>query len=646
MLSSFRRLSKSKIGTAIMAFVLIAILAGFALADLKNFGTGDLGFGLDTSTLAKIGNQKITDREMRDAMQRRLQQVREQNPNADYPSLARDFDPLLAQMIDQRAIIAFAKKYGFAISKRLVDAEISDLPGVRGLNGQPSVQGYQLFLAQNRLTDQQVREQLSAEIVARYLLLPISAQSRVPVGMATPYASMLLETREGEAAVVPFTAFTAGLKPSDADLQRYYAANRARYTVPEQRVIRFARIGAEQVASIAATDPEIDAYYNANQATYGSKEMRSLSQAVVPDQKTATEIAARARGGATLTAAAAPAGANAAVTSLAGETREAYASIAGNQAAATAFSGPVGTVIGPVRSDFGWIVAKVESVKTEGGKTLAAAHSGIAAKLTADKRKRAIDDLVDKVQTALDGGSNFSEAAAQAKLAVIATPLVTASGASRMQPDYRLPAELVPALKAGFEIAPNDQPDIPALADKSGYVMVAPERVVPAAPAPLASIRDRVASDWVAGEAIARARAAATVLAAKASRGMSLADAVKQSGVALPVRPLVARRLQIGQASPETVPALRTLFSIAAGKSRMVPDSQNRGFFVVKTTKIMSGNALLAPGLIAQMRNELQQATSDDYARQFVAAVRKDINVRRNEGAIKTLKQQIFVSGN
>ena len=629
-----------------MASVLVAILVGFALADLKNFGTGSLGFGLDSSTLAKVGNQKITDREMRDAMQRRLQQVREQNPNADYPSLAQDFDPLLAQMIDQRAIIAFASKYGFSISKRLIDAEISDLPGVRGLNGQPSVQGYQAFLAQNRLTDRQVREQLSAEIIARYLLLPISAQGQVPVGMATPYASMLLETREGEVAVVPFTVFTAGLKPTDADLQRYYAANRARYTVPEQRVIRFARIGAEQVANVAASDQEIAAYYQANQATYGSKEMRSLSQAVVPDQKTATEIAARARGGASLAAAAAPAGANAAVTALAGQTREAYASIAGNQAAATAFSGPVGTVVGPVRSDFGWIVAKVESVKTEGGKSLAAAHSEIAAKLTAGKRKQAIDDLVDKVQDALDGGSNFSEAAAHAKLAVIATPLVTASGASQAQPDYRLPAELMPALKAGFEIAPNDQPDIPALADKSGYVMVAPERVVPAAPAPLASIRDRVAGDWIAGQAIARAKAAATALAAKASRGMSLADAVKQGGVALPVRPLAARRLQIGQASPEAVPALRTMFSIAAGKSRMVPDAQNRGFFVVKTAKITPGNALLAPALIAQMRNELQQATGDDYARQFVTAVRKDINVRRNEEAIKTLKQQIFVSGN
>jgi peptidyl-prolyl cis-trans isomerase D len=114
----------------------------------------------------------------------------------------------------------------------------------------------------------------------------------------------------------------------------------------------------------------------------------------------------------------------------------------------------------------------------------------------------------------------------------------------------------------------------------------------------------------------------------------------------LPVRPLVARRMQIGQANPEAVPALRALFTLAAGKSRMVPDSQNRGFFVVKTTKITPGNALLAPGMIAQMSSELQQATGDDYARQFVAAARKDVNVRRNEDAIKALKQQIFVSGN
>ena len=109
----------------------------------------------------------------------------------------------------------------------------------------------------------------------------------MPIGVATPYASMLLEAREGEAAIVPVTAFAAGLKPSDADLQQYYTANRARYMVPEQRAVRIARIGPAQVADVVATDQEVAAYYNANKAAFAAKETRDLSQAVVPDQATA-----------------------------------------------------------------------------------------------------------------------------------------------------------------------------------------------------------------------------------------------------------------------------------------------------------------------------------------------------------------------
>jgi hypothetical protein len=59
-------------------------------------------------------------------------------------------------------------------------------------------------------------------------------------------------------------------------------------------------------------------------------------------------------------------------------------------------------------------------VNSEGGKSLAAARE-IVTKLTADKRKQVIEDLVDKVQDALDAGNNFSEAAAQAKLPVTTT---------------------------------------------------------------------------------------------------------------------------------------------------------------------------------------------------------------------------------
>src|SRR5688500_16291817 len=128
MLSFFRNVSKSKIGTGVLVVVLLAILAGFAIGDIQNFGTGNIGFGSSSSTLAKVGDQEVTDREMSDAMQRRLQEVREQRPDADYSFIAGDFDTILSSLIDQRTMIAFADKYGFNLSKRLVDAEIAQIP--------------------------------------------------------------------------------------------------------------------------------------------------------------------------------------------------------------------------------------------------------------------------------------------------------------------------------------------------------------------------------------------------------------------------------------------------------------------------------------------------------------------------------------
>ena len=82
MLRFFRGLSNSRIGTWAVAIVGIGILVGFAMGDLSNVGTGNIGFGMGASTLAEAGKQEVTDREMNDAMQRRLQEVRGQNPTA------------------------------------------------------------------------------------------------------------------------------------------------------------------------------------------------------------------------------------------------------------------------------------------------------------------------------------------------------------------------------------------------------------------------------------------------------------------------------------------------------------------------------------------------------------------------------------
>jgi peptidyl-prolyl cis-trans isomerase D len=645
MLSFFRRVSKSKIGTWVMAAILIAILGGFALADLSNFGTGNLGFGMSSGTLAKAGDQQVGEREVSDAMQRRLQDVRQQQPTADYRAIMGDFNTIIDALLEQRTLMAFADKFGFPLSKRLVDAEIAQLPGTKGLNGQFSEQAYQQFLAQQRLSDAQVREILAGGLLQRLLLTPVATNARLSVGMATPYASVLLEARQGQAVLIALEPFKAGLRPTDAQLRQFYSANRAHYLIPEQRMLRIARLGPEEVANVTASDQEITAYYNANKAVYAPSDTRSVTQAVVQDQATANAIAQRAKGGQALAAAAAPVGSNAAVTTLKDQTREAYAGVAGAKVATAVFAAPAGSVVGPVQSDFGWVVVKVDSIKAGGGKTLTQARAEIATKLTADKRKAAIEDLVAKVQDAIDGGSNFTEAVNAAKLPVMTTPLIAANGTSRADASYKIPPELAPALKSGFDLAQNDPPDVVTLPGDAGIAVVAPAQIVPAAPAPLASIREQVTTDWINDQANQRARAAATQIAAKAAGNVSLADAAKSLGVALPApQPVAARRIQVASARGDVPPPLKLLFTIGAGKSQVAPNPQG-GFFVVKVDKITPGNALLSPGLITQVQSQLGQAASEDYAQQFVADLKRQMKAKKNDSAIEAFRTRLLSSG-
>ncbi len=644
MLSSFRRLSKSKIGTAIIAIVGLLILIGFGSGGIQSLNIGSGGFSSDT--LAKVGSQTVTDRDMSAAMQRRLQQVRQQNPEATYADLAGDFDPLLQGLIDQRALQAFADKHGFILSKRLVDAEIANIPGVKGLNGEVSNSAYQAFLAREHLSDAEVRSVITGTLLERLMITPAATNAKVPIGMAQPYASMLLEKRKGDIALVPLALFASGLNPTDAQVQQFYTANRSRYMVPEQRVLKIAQIGPDQVSNLSASAQEIQAYYNSHQDVYGTKDIRNISQAVVPDQKVAAAIAQRARSGQSFVEAAKPAGLTAADVAVGEQSKAQFTDLAGSKVADAAWKAQPGDVIGPIQSDLGWHVVKIEGSKVQPGKSLAQVRGEIADKITTEKRQNALADLVNKIEDQLDGGASFDEAAKQNNLSVTTTPLITASGEARGNGSYKFPKDLDPALKTGFEIAPTDEPAVEKLGDDKGFALVASAQVVPAAPAPLASIRDEVRADWIHKQALDQAQKLAKSIASKASGKTSLADAVKQAGKPLPpVQSVDVRRIQLSQMGDKVPAPLRAMFSMLEGNAKAAPDPQGRGFFVVKVDQVTPGNALDQPSLITEVQKEFGEPLAQEYAQELIAAIRENTGVRRNESAIADTKKRMTSPG-
>ena len=643
-MSSFvRKMSKSTVGTIILLLFGVLLVAGFAMQDVSNVISGG---GMSSGTLVKVGGQEVSDRDVSNALQRRLTEVRQSNPEADYATLAKDFDPLLTLLVQDAAVRAFADDQGMTLSKRLVDAEIAKIQATRGLDGKVSQASYQAFLAQQKLTDADLRKLLSGGLLQRLVIEQAAANARVPVGMATPYASMLMEAREADVALIPTAQFLADIPaPTNPDLATYYQANARKYLVAEQRVLSVARIGPAQVASVTATDKEIADYYNANQATFGGATRRVISQAVVPSKPVADGIAARARS-LSFVDATKPAGFSAADISVGPQTREQFTKLTSDRVAAAAFGAAAGAIVGPVQSDLGWHVIKIDSIQVDPGQSLAAVRAAIAERLNADKRKGALADLVAKVEDSIADGSSFAEAIKAAGITATKSPLIFANGTARANPGFKFPADLAPALRSGFDLTQDDDPVVEILPDAAGYALVAVDQIVSAAPEPLAAIQPRVAADWKAAQARAKARVVATAVAAKVTKGTDLKAALASAGMTLPPpRRTAIRRMQLAQMQGQIPPALNMMFALAQGGSRMIADPEGRGFVIVKLIRIIPGNALLQPALVAQTQAEFSEAVSGEYAEQFARAIEVDLGVKRNDKAIEAARKRIIGGG-
>ncbi|HEX8223362.1 MAG TPA: peptidyl-prolyl cis-trans isomerase [Allosphingosinicella sp.] len=641
MLSSFRRGLMAKLMLGVLFLTLVAmVITGFGTG---GGGLGDLG-GLRAGTVASVEGEKITGERLRDETQRQFERVRREQPELDLAAfLSRgSMEEVLDQLLDLTAITVFGREQGLGVSREMIDRDIAGVPAFQDLTGRFDDATFRRVLAQERLTEQQLRDDLQARLIQRQLVLPVAGSAYVPNAIAQQYASLLLEQRSGIVGAVPSAAMGTGAEPTEAELTAFYRTSQARYTIPERRVLRYALFGAEQVAAASqATDAEIQAAYRQNPA-YAARETRSLSQVVLQNEAAARAFAQKVAGGTAFAAAALQAGYGPADTALGVNTREALAGKSSPQVAAAAFAAAKGATVGPIRSPFGWHVLRVDDVVVNPARPLAAVRGDIAAQIQQRKAADAISDLAARIEEAIGDGSSFEEIVAAQKLAIVETPPVTARGAAPDNPGWQAPAELQPLLEGAFAVEPGDDPAVETVQENQRYALVAVARAIPAAAPPLARIRDRVKADLIARRASERARAVATAIVAKINAGTAPAQAFASAGVKLPpVQPLTATRRDIARQNAQVPPPMAMMFSLPRGKARLLPAPDGRGWFVVYLERIVPGDARREPGLIEAVRGQFAQILGDEYARQFTGAIRSSLEVKRNDEAVRKLRTEL-----
>ncbi len=638
MLQFFRRFTKSRAGIIMSFLVLGAIAFAFAAADVSDLSPGG---AVASGDIAEAGGQGVPALELRQSAESQVDAARQRQPTFDIAQYlsAGGLEQAVERLVDGRAIWAFGVREDVAISKRSIDGEIASIPALLGPTGQFDQNLYQSLLQQRRLTDAQVRGDIARELMGRRLTAPQVGASQVPVQLALPYASLLLERRTGQIGFIPLTAVPAGPAPTMAELQAFYSRDRARYTVPERRAVRYAVVTPAQVRA-QPSEAEIAAAYQADRARYGPSERRTIAQVVVADQGGANALAARVRAGSSVADAASAAGLEATIQEP--KDRAAYASLAGEAAATAAFAAAKGALIGPVRGPLGFVVARVEDTTRTTGRTLADAQPEIVAALTTRKTAEALAEAQAAIDGSLAGNATFDEVVADRKLRSQATRPLLANGADPDDPTARPDPALAPILQAAFAVEPGDAPQLVPIGADGGFAVVALGNVVPAAPRPLPAIRDQVARDFAADRARRAARRIAAQVVARAGTGAPFPQALGSTGLRLPPpRPLDIARSQIAANPRGTEPALALLFAMAPGTAKLLESPGRDGWLVIKLDRVRPGDARGNRGLIDATRADIGRVVGSEYAEQFVRAARNAVGVEIDRAAVGRVRAEL-----
>ncbi len=642
MLKFLRNSVSSWVGIAILALALGAMVVTMFQGQGPG-GGGTVGTG---PVMATVGNVRIGESEYQRLLDRAVEQERQRNPEmsvADFLN-AGGGELVMNQIVANKAMRVFADGNRMAVSKRMVDGEIASIPALQ-VNGKFDDATFRRLLAEQRISEQELRDNIASDLLRRQLLQPVMTATHVPKGMADPFAALLLEVRKGAILPVPSLAMPDPGKPTDDQLKAFHAEHRASYTLPERRAFRFAEIsGAALAAAARPTEAEIRKYYDDHPGEFGGLEQRDVQAILLRDEKTAKAFVDEVRGGKSFADAAKAQGFSASDVSLGMQTKPALALQVNETMANAAFAQPAGKVGDPVQSPLGWHVIEVTKVSPATPQPFSAVSAAIGKKLTDEKTEQLLSDTVAKAEDRLAAGESLGDVAKSLNLPVQTAPALTADG--RLFDDqYQVTKVTQPLLPKVFAADTSEGPQVVQVSP-GHFAMVEVTDVLAPLLVPLDKIRADVELAWQIKSRSDAARKMADAIAAAATKGESLTAAKAAAGkVALPpMQPLSVRRLeltQMAQQGQQVPPPVLMMLNTPKGQARVLPAPGGQGWFVVKVDEVTPGDLSQAPQLADAVRQGLQRDTLNELAETYVRSIEHAVNVVRHPEQLKMVNRRL-----
>ncbi|MFA7439835.1 MAG: peptidyl-prolyl cis-trans isomerase [Sphingomonadaceae bacterium] len=635
---------RKSVGTWFGAAILALALGALVITMFQPSGPGGVS-GANGTVLATVGKQAVTDTEYVATIDRAMMAERESNPEMTTPQFIAlgGGDLVLDQLIQGLAINAFGDVHDMPISRRMVDGEIASIPALQ-VNGIFDEATFRRLLADQRISEQELREGIATDLRRRQILQPIALGVTVPQGLAEPFAKLLLEVRHGHILAIPSAAMPEPGAPTDEQLQTWHKANSRIYTLPERRTFRYVLFDREKFLGKATPAPEeVAEYYKTHAAEFGGVELREVSQIIVRDRAAADKLVASVRGGVGFDEAARTQGWEPGDTRLGRISKDALGKQAAPAVADAAFALAVGAVSNPVETPLGFHIVQTTAVVPPSPRPLATVSADITQRLTEEKVQELLADSVARAEDELADGRSLADVAKDMELQVQLMAPVTADG-RQYSDDYQVTRVDQPRLLTQvFASSPEDGAHAVDLGDNR-FALFEITDVMRPEPVPLASIRDDVAAAW---QNNARSEAAKAMADKIAGGDAMLAEAARANSLPAPQQ-LSVRRLeltQMAQQDQEVPPPVLMLANSQPGAARVLEAPGGQGWFVVKVDKVEAGDVAQVPQLTSVVRESMRRESADELVGTFLRVLERDAGVVRRPDAIKVVNRRLSGSG-
>ncbi|TAK56243.1 MAG: hypothetical protein EPO25_01255 [Gammaproteobacteria bacterium] len=468
--------------------------------------------------------------------------------------------------------------------------------------------------------------------LARQLDRGIQVSAFVLPGEYERRVALLHEARELAWVTIPAAAFQQSVSLSDAELESWYEAHRQQYLTNEAARVEYLELNIAELAAAGAVDEaRLQEFYDNNNERYSTPEKRRARHVLIENQPDAAAgeararaVLERARAGEDFAALARESSADSVSAAEGGDLDWAERSAFVGPFADAVWAMQPGEIRGPVSSEFGWHVIRLDGIQPGTVRPFADVRAEIEAELRREEVERRFNDLQEQLETeAFEAGGDLARVAGRLQLGLRTVERFTRSDGGALGPSAGLvEAVFAPDMLAGQELR---------------TIELAPGRVValrvaahePARERPFAEVRDQVQVDAGLDRARKLATERAAALQAELAAGGDW-QALTLPWAAASAQPRLLRRDEEGVPAEVLTAAFRA--ATPEGRPRYGTAQLEGGDSVVWQVSAVRGGTLaaLSPDERSREAEQARQRSGGADSALYVAALQAGAKVKVN----------------